>query len=49
VLGVWWTGAIAAREQVLVGAEELDPWLAGLLDAHGGAPRARRRGLLRRP
>lgn len=52
IIGIWWTGAIPAREQVLVGAEELDPWLAGLLDAHGGAaepgPALRRRRLLRR-
>ncbi len=41
-IGIWWTGAVAAREQVLVGAEAFDPWLQGLLDAHGGpAPLAR--------
>ena len=45
---LWWTGSIPAREQVLVGAEQFDPWLAGLLDAHGGAAPPRKRGLLRR-
>jgi len=48
VLQLWWTGAIRACEQVLVGAEQFDPWLQGLLDAHGGPAPARRRGLLRR-
>ncbi|MCW3041589.1 MAG: methylase [Solirubrobacterales bacterium] len=47
VVSLWWTGSLPAREQVLVGAEEFDPWLAGLLAAHGGpapaAPRRRRR------
>lgn len=47
VVALWWDGAIPAREQVLVGAEDFDPWLAGLLDAHGGPapapePRSRR-------
>lgn len=36
VLARWWSGALPAREQVLVGADEFDPWLAGLLAAHGG-------------
>jgi hypothetical protein len=52
VLQLWWRDRIPAREQVLVGAEQFDPWLQGLLDAHGGAapqaPASRRRGLLRR-
>jgi hypothetical protein len=52
VLQLWWTDRISAREQVLVGAEQFDPWLQGLLDAHGGAapnaPAAKRRGLFRR-
>lgn len=37
VIALWWEGSIPAREQVLVGAEQFDPWLAGLLDAYGGA------------
>ncbi|MCW3017169.1 MAG: methylase [Solirubrobacterales bacterium] len=36
VIAIWWTDTLPAREQVLVGADEFDPWLAGLLDAHGG-------------
>lgn len=49
VLQLWWTGTIPAREQVLVGAEQFDPWLRGLLDAHGGpAPPAARRSRWRR-
>lgn len=49
VLQLWWTGNIPAREQVLVGAEQFDPWLRGLLDAHGGpAPPAARRNRWRR-
>jgi hypothetical protein len=46
VIAIWWTGRLHAREQVLVGAEDFDPWLTGLLDEHGGpapAPRAARR------
>ena len=38
VIKLWWTGTIPAREQVLVGAEQFDPWLQGLLD---GTARAR--------
>lgn len=46
VIAIWWTGSLPAREQVLVGAEDFDPWLTRLLDEHGGAapaPRAGRR------
>ncbi len=44
VVACWWTGAILAREQVLVGAEDFDAWLGGLLAAHGGpAPAPPRR------
>ena len=44
VLSIEWVDAVAAREQVLVGAEAFDPWLQRLLDAHGGpAPEPRRR------
>ena len=44
VLSLWWQGAVRAREQVLVGAEQFDPWLDGLLARYGGpAPPARRR------
>jgi hypothetical protein len=31
-IGLWWDGALPARERVFVDAGELDPWLAGLLD-----------------
>ncbi len=52
VLQLWWTDRIPAREQVLVGAEQFDPWLDGLLAEHGGPapaePAGRRRSLLRR-
>ncbi len=48
VLTLEWSGAIRAREQVFVGADEFDPWLQALLDTHGGPAPARRRGLLRR-
>jgi SAM-dependent methyltransferase len=41
VVALWWTGDLPAREQVLVGADAFDPWLNGLLAAHGGpAPQA---------
>jgi hypothetical protein len=48
VVALWWEGTLPAREQVLVGADDFDAWLGGLLDAHGGAApaaasRARRR------
>ena len=33
-LGLWWEGALPARERVFVGAAELDPWLEGLLARH---------------
>jgi hypothetical protein len=50
VVAIWGTGALPAREQVLVGAEEFDPWLATLLQAHGGpAPAAGARRSRRRP
>ncbi len=42
-----WSGTLRAREQIFVGADEFDPWLHGLLDAHGGAAKPRR-GLFRR-
>jgi hypothetical protein len=45
VLQLSWTGEVRAREQIFVGAEEFDPWLQGLLDAHAPKPR---RGLFRR-
>jgi hypothetical protein len=45
VLKLQWRGAVRAREQIFVGAEEFDPWLQGLLDAH--MPKSRR-GLFRR-
>lgn len=52
VISLWWEGALPAREQVLVGHEEFDPWLAGLLTQYGGpatpATRSRRRRLLGR-
>jgi hypothetical protein len=49
VLQLWWTGRIPAREQVLVGAEQFDPWLNGLLEANRReVDPPRRRGLLRR-
>ncbi len=48
VIQLWWTGSIKAREQVLVGAEQFDPWLEGLLKAHGGPAPVKRSGLLRR-
>lgn len=46
VLGLWWEGEVPARERVLVGAEEFDPWLDALLEAHRrDPPRAPRRRL----
>jgi len=33
VLQLWWEGTFAACEQVLVGAEDFDAWLVGLLEA----------------
>jgi hypothetical protein len=45
VLKLEWRGALRAREQIFVGADEFDPWLQGLLDAH--MPKSRR-GLFRR-
>ena len=47
-LGLWWKGALPAREQVHVAAETFDPWLEGLLAAHRPPapqppPRGRRR------
>jgi hypothetical protein len=47
VEAVWWEGAIQARERVLVGAEGVDPYLAGYVAAHappeGSVRRLRRR------
>jgi len=48
VLQLTWTQTLRAREQVFVGADEFDPWLRGLLDAHGGPAPAPRRRRLRR-
>jgi len=49
VVARWWTGRIPAREQVLVGADEFDPWLDGLLAAHGGPSNGSRTARPRRP
>lgn len=53
VLQLWWEDSFAFGEQVLVGAEEFDGWLAGLLqDAAARAtpvPRPRRRARRWRP
>jgi methyltransferase family protein len=46
VLTLWWDGAPAVREQVFVGADEFDPWLAGLLE-HCRRPVRAPRGLRR--
>ncbi|HEX6388621.1 MAG TPA: methyltransferase domain-containing protein [Solirubrobacteraceae bacterium] len=42
VIALAWEGTLRAREQVFVGAEQFDPWLQSLLDAHGGAAKPRR-------
>jgi len=54
VISRWWQGVICAHEQVLIGAQDLDGWLASLLDAHGGPgpdppPTARRPRWPQRP
>jgi hypothetical protein len=42
VIRLEWEGTLRAREQVLVGADEFDPWLDGLLARHATKPRRRR-------
>lgn len=49
VVALWWEGTLPAREQVLVGGEDFDAWLGGLLDAHGGAAPPTPPGGRRRP
>jgi hypothetical protein len=41
VIALHWDGSLKAREQVFVGADQFDPWLQGLLDAHAPKPRGR--------
>ncbi len=49
VLTLWWEGSFDFGERVLMGADELDPYLAEFVAQHRGPkPRRQRRGLLRR-
>jgi hypothetical protein len=48
VIGLWWRDEVRARERVLTGPGELDPWLEDQLARYGGpSPRAREPGLRR--